>query len=501
MSSVKLSLIVIYASATSAFAAENRDTVHDMATLIKLAENLAQSNYDDNARQVPQFLTQLGYDEYRDFQFKTDQALWHDEQLPFELTFFHAGYIYPKSVAMNAINLENSVTPIPFSSDLFAYGPQEDLIQRLPENLDFSGFHIWHRNQSGAMQGVGLFQGASYLRMVSSFSEYGLSARALSINTSNSEPEEFPDFSQFWFQHPKPNDTDFVFLGLLESPSITGAYRFELTPGTPVRLRVQAQLFARRDIEELGLTPFSTMFWYGENSAGRPADFRPEVHDSDGLQIQTENRYIWRPISNPPRTRSDIITGENLLSFGFSQRDRNFENYQDIEARYHLRPDAWVVPGKNMDNGSLHLLEIESPHEYSDNIALAWVPKNPLLSGETLVYEYELYFGETPAPKLASVVASRYGESLRGDGSIEFVIDFKGGTLDSLDEDSELTIISSIEGGELIWQNVRKNPFNDTWRMNLRVSPTDKAHGMRLRANLQQDNTTLSETWVYWWQS
>lgn len=490
--------------AASTCAAQSHHEVRDLASLTALAEALAQSPYDDSARRIPEFLTALGYDEYRDLQYKPEQALWYGQELPFELTFFHAAYIYPKSVAMHAIGDDGTVTAIPFSSDMFTYGPQAELITRLPEDLNFSGFHVQVRDHSGELQDVGLFQGASYLRMVSSFGEYGLSARALAINTSNSEPEEFPDFTQFWFEKPKPGDTDFVFLGLLDSPSVTGAYRFVLTPGTPIRLRVQARLIPRRQIQELGLAPFSTMFWYGENSPGKPADFRPEVHDSDGLQIDRNNEPIWRPINSPKRTRTDVFAADNLQSFGLLQRDRNFENYQDIEARYHLRPDAWVVPGENMHAGNLHLLEIESPHEYADNVALAWVLQDTLPPGETFAYEYELYFGEKPAPTLAAIVASRYGESLRGDGSIEFVVDFAGAPLSGLSEDAELELVSSIEGGELVWQNVRKNPFNDTWRMNLRIKPTDEAldtlGGMRLRATLQRDNSPVSETWVYWWQ-
>lgn len=502
MNLLKLPLLLVLAcvSAVTSSAAENGDTVQDFASLTQLAHTLAELPYDDSARLVPEFLTKLGYDEYRDFKYKPEQALWVDQQLPFEMTFFHAGYIYPKSVAMHAINQEGSVTSIPFSSEMFTYGPQAELIDRLPSDLNFSGFQIWSRDESGEMQDVGLFQGASYLRMVSSFGEYGLSARALSIDTTNQEQEEFPEFTQFWFKQPKPDDTSFVFFGLLDSPSITGAYRFELTPANPIRLQVQAKLMPRRDVKELGLAPFSTMYWYGENSAAKPADFRPEVHDSDGLQIQNENEQIFRSIHNPARTRVDVFEGENLLSFGLLQRDRNFENYQDIEARYHLRPDAWIVPGENMQAGNVHLLEIESPHEYADNIALAWVPRETPKPGDTFSYSYDLYFGEKPAPKLAAIVASRYGESLRGDGSIEFVIDVAGEPLSSLRDDVELTIESSIEGGEIIWQNIRKNPFNATWRMNLRVSPADDIEGVRLRAKLQHNNTPVSETWVYWWQ-
>ncbi|MES2625137.1 MAG: glucan biosynthesis protein [Pseudomonadota bacterium] len=472
----------------------------NLEILTSLVQQQATLPYDPEARAVPEFLTKLGYDEYRDFKFKPERAFWHDQQLPFELEFFHPGYIYPRSVAMHAINADGTLTAIPFSSDMFEYGPQEDLLPLLPEHLDFSGFHVWHTDASGELKRIGLFQGASYFRMVSSFNEYGLSARAMAVNTTNPTPEEFPEFTNFWFEQPKPGDTDFVFYGIAEGPSIVAGYRFVLTPGTPIQLHVEARVVLRTAVEELGLSPFSTMFWYGENTARRPADFRPEVHDSDGLFIETADERIWRPLANPARTRTDILPGNTLTAFGLQQRDRDYEHYQDIEADYHLRPDAWIVPGDGMREGSLRLLEIESPHEYADNVALVWVPAEIPQPQEVFAYNYDAYFGERPAANVARVVATRYGESLRGDGSIEFVIDLAGGQLDALPDDAEIQIDSAIEGGEFVWQNIRRNPHNDTWRLNLRVLPGENKE-IRLHATLLDDKERLSETWTYWWMA
>jgi glucans biosynthesis protein len=401
---------------------------------------------------------------------------------------------------MYAIGPDGTSTYIPFSPDLFEYGPQEPLIHLLPAQLDFSGFHVWHTDASGELKRIGLFQGASYFRMVSSFNEYGLSARALAVNTTNPVPEEFPEFTTFWFEQPKPGATDLVFYGLAESVSVVAGYRFVLTPGTPIQLHAEARVVLRNPVEELGFTPFSTMFWYGENTARRPADFRPEVHDSDGLFIETADEFIWRPISNPARTRTDILPGNTLKTFGLQQRDRDYEHFQDIEADYHLRPDAWVVPGNGMQEGTLRLLEIESPHEYADNVALVWVPAELPKPQEVLAYDYDVYFGEHQLPDLATVRATRYGESLRGDGSIEFVIDLAGGKLDGLPDDAEIQIQSEIQGGEFVWQNIRRNPHNDTWRLNLRVLPKGSQE-IRLRAYLHDEEERLSETWAYWWMA
>ena len=476
--------------------------------LTELARQRAAGPYDAQARRVPDFLNDLGYDQYRDFRFRHERAYWHGADLPFELEFFHPGYLYQKYVEMYETGSDGAVSPIPFSPDYFDYGPQAELIPSLPDQLGFSGFHLWRGRtgdtprRDGDEGRIGLFQGASYFRMVSPSNEYGLSGRSLAINTTTAEAEEFPDITAFWFQRPAPGDDSFTFLALLEGPSVVGAYRFVWTPGDPIRLAVEARVVLRAEVSELGLAPFSTMFWYGENTAHRPADFRPEVHDSDGLFIQTRDEHIWRPLSNPPRTRTDHLPGDRLVAWGLQQRDRDYEHYQDIEADYHLRPDAWVVPGEGMQHGSLRLLEIAIPHEYADNMALVWSPEEMPAVGEVFSFEYDVYFGKRALPDLAAVVATRYGESLRADGSMEFVIDFQGDALDALVDDSDLLVLdiaSEIEGGEFIWQNFRRNPYNDTWRLTLRVLPEDGPNEVRLSAAIFNAGTPVSETWRYWW--
>ena len=479
-----------------------------LETLTAMAQARAAQPYDEQVRAVPDFLNELGYDEYRDFRFNHARAYWHGEGLPFELEFFHPGYLYEKYLDMYEIDNDGAVSPIPFSPDYFDYGPQADLIPKLPQQLGFSGFHLWRSDSNGAVHRdedegrIGLFQGTSYFRMVSSFNEYGLSGRSLAINTTTQEPDEFPDLTAFWFERPQPGDDSFAFLAMLEGPSVVGAYRFVWTPGEPIHLAVEARIILRQPVSELGLAPFSTMFWYGENTAHRPADFRPEVHDSDGVFIETADEHIWRPLSNPVRTRSDRLLGDDLLAFGLQQRDRDYEHYQDIEANYHLRPDAWVVPGDGMQKGELRLLEIAIPHEYADNMALLWVPSDMPGVGEVFAFDYDLYFGERALPERAAVVATRYGESLRGDGSMEFIIDFAGTGLQKLADAADILVLdiaSEIEGGEFIWQNLRRNPYNDTWRLTLRVLPDEGQDEVRLSAAILNAGKQVSEIWRYWW--
>jgi glucans biosynthesis protein len=96
-----------------------------------------------------------------------------------------------------------------------------------------------------------VFMGASYFRAVTTELGYGISARAdVAVNTIGGEPEEFPDFTHFWFQQPKAGDKSFKLLALLNGPSITGAYEFESTPGVSTTMQIKATLHLRKAGED-----------------------------------------------------------------------------------------------------------------------------------------------------------------------------------------------------------------------------------------------------------
>nr|WP_262983827.1 glucan biosynthesis protein [Halomonas elongata] len=83
---------------------------------------------------------------------------------------------------------------------------------------------------------------------------------------------------------------------MLESPSVTGAYRFVISDTEGVVMDVDAALYPRRPIERLGVAPLTSMYMVGENDRDANWDWRPEIHDSDGLSIHTDSgEWIWRP--------------------------------------------------------------------------------------------------------------------------------------------------------------------------------------------------------------
>ena len=74
---------------------------------------------------------------------------------------------------------------------------------------------------------------------------FGLSARGLAIDTAESWGEEFPWFREFWLVTPAPNAKELTIYALLDSPRVTGAYRFAVEPGEQTRVDVECRLFLR----------------------------------------------------------------------------------------------------------------------------------------------------------------------------------------------------------------------------------------------------------------
>ena len=113
-------------------------------------------------------------------------------------------------------------------------------------------------------------------------------------------------------------------------------------------MNVHCELFFRADISRLGVAPLTSMYWYGENERRKAADWRPEIHDNDGLALWTgKGERIWRPLINPPQVMTNSFADDNPKGFGLMQRDRDFANYQDDGAFYNKRPGIWVEPKGN----------------------------------------------------------------------------------------------------------------------------------------------------------
>ena len=359
------------------------------ALVRRRAVELSLRDFEPPRETVPPSLAGMGYDEYRDLRFRSERAVWRGEELGFELQFFPSAYIYRAPVEIFLVE-NGSIRLLNADRALFDFGLQHDKVP-LQTPLSFSGFRIHAPlNRPDYYDELLTFQGSSYFRGLGRNHSYGLSARALALNTDGPETEEFPIFRSFWIERPKDRNSITVH-GLLDSESVAGAYTFEIAPGAQTAMHVDAHLFPRRDLSKVGFAPLTSMFLKDTHDGDGPRDFRPAIHDSDGFAAwNSRDEHLWRPLVSPPEVQTSYLQDNNPRGFGLIQRDRKFDGYQDLEARYQTRPSAWVEPKGNWGNGCAQLVEIPAQAEYFDNIVAFWRPDAPLRAGQEYPINYRL---------------------------------------------------------------------------------------------------------------
>ncbi|MBL8271776.1 glucan biosynthesis protein [Steroidobacter sp.] len=480
--------------------------VFDYASLKGQARAMATKTFQPPAKLAPKVLVDLGYDEYQSIRFHRDEAVWGDvKDANFRLEFFHMGRGFKEPVRLYEI-VDGQAREILYRPDMFDLSRSGVNARSLPKDLSFAGFRIhtvadWERD-------VASFLGASYFRSVGSDTrQFGLSARGLAIDTAL-DPEEFPRFSEYYFERPKPDAQTLVIYGLLDSPSVTGAYRFALTPGAPQVVEVDAAVYPRKAIRRLGIAALTSMYQVGENDKRMGYDWRPEIHDSDGLQLYTGNgEWLWRPLNNPATLRFNSFLDENPRGFGLLQRDRDFHNYQDDGVFYERRPSLWIEPKSPWGKGSVQLTEIPTVDETFDNIVAFWNPATPAKAGDELLYSYRMYWGtQMPIyPTLAQAVATRTGlggvvGQRRRYFSWRFAIDFEGGELATLPERAKVEPVISVSRGEVEITSARPLQHTRGYRAMFDVKlPDDSMDPVDIRLFLRVGHLPLSETWPYQW--
>jgi glucans biosynthesis protein len=482
-------------------------TSFEYKDVIEKARVLAGKPFEE-PQKIPDFLLKLDYDQWREIRFKPEKALWKDEKLPFQVQLFHLGFLFNRKVTINVVG-PDGVTEVPFSPDLFHYG-FNNFKGKVPAHLGFAGFRLHYQlNRRGHYDEFAVFLGASYFRLIGAKDEYGLSARGLAIDTALESGEEFPYFREFWLMRPQPEARSISVYALLDSPSATGAYELRIKPGKATLTNITATLFLRKDVKKLGMAPLTSMFFYGENTNIRPVDnFRPEVHDSDGLLIDTgTGEWVWRPLLNPKKLLVTSFQMSKLRGFGLLQRDRNFGHYQDLESHYEMRPSAWVTPKAGWSKGRVELVEIPESTERDDNIVAYWVPAVSPQAGKPVSFSYEIRWG---SPEIAHspsgrVVATRTAAG-RERGTKLYLIDFEGKDLRALPADAKIKAEISVAGGELVEQDLQKNSVTGGWRLVFQVRRKEGTLGrvlpgtnqsLEVRAFLRQGNKVLTETWSY----
>ena len=476
--------------------------------VVNRAREIAAVAYEPGPN-LPEPLSRLDFDAWRDIRFRPERALLAQNGSPFRMQMFHPGFLFTRPVVVIVVRA-GVATPVPYSANLFDYG-RVKFEKPLPVNLGFAGFRLHYPlNDPRIFDELISFIGASYFRVLGREQRYGLSARGLSIG-AGVPGEEFPMFREFWVEAPQANAERVTIYALLDSPSVTGAYRFHVYPDVDAVVDVGATLFPRKPIDKLGLAPLTSMFFTGENDRRFHDDFRTELHDSDGLMIHSgTGEWIWRPLRNPRQQAISSFVERNVRGFGLMQRDRVFEHYQDLDLNYELRPSYWIEPQGDWGEGVVELIEIPTTDETNDNIVALSAPKVPLEPGRAFSFGYKLTAmldssdlhpgGRIINTYQAKPKALGSGEPVNA-GARRFIVDFAGGDLDyHLKQPEKVEIVPSIAYGRIDRAFIVPNPKTKGFRafIDIVVEPGQLAE---MRAFLKSGDKTLTETWSYPWRA
>ncbi|WP_225029222.1 glucan biosynthesis protein [Xinfangfangia pollutisoli] len=468
-------------------------------TVVEAARALAAQPYAPPP-EISQDWRGLSYDQSREIWFESLNALYRGTDSPFAAEMFVASLYQTTEVSINAVE-DGQARPVNFELRLFA---TTDRFPSLPESgTGFSGFRLTHQlEEPGKYQEFAVWQGASYFRGIGRGQTYGISARGIALRTGSAEgAEEFPIFRSFWIERAAPGAPEAVVHALLDGPSVTGAYTFRITEEASTEMVVEAVLFPRVALDEVGLAAQTSMFLFNDLNRMRFDDFREGVHDSDGLLVANgAGEHLWRPLMNPVEgVELSSFSDVNPRGFGLMQRARDPAAYGDFEAFYEQRPSLWVEPLEDWGPGRVMLVEIAADKEIYDNIVCFWRPEAPLEAGAETRFSYRLYWGEGAPPvegEVARVQATRTGERVFEEGRI-FTIDYEPHPALG-DDPSMLEARFTASAGEMRHVDVKQNPATGGVRLAATlILPEDRP--TELRAELWRGGVRVGEVWLYRW--
>ncbi|MCF8993162.1 glucan biosynthesis protein G [Pseudomonas carnis] len=464
------------------------------------AKELAGQKYEAPRSNLPNEFREMKFADYQKIRFRNEKAEWADQNTPFKLSFYHQGMHFDTPVKINEVTAD-SVHEIKYDPTRFDFGDVK-FDPKATEQLGYAGFRVlFPINKADKQDEIMTMLGASYFRVVGKDQVYGLSARGMAIDTALPSGEEFPRFTEFWIERPKPGDKHLVIFALLDSPRATGAYRLILRPGTDTVVDVKSQMFLRDKVSKLGVAPLTSMFLFGANQPSKVLNYRRELHDSSGLSIHAGNgEWIWRPLNNPKHLSVSNFSVENPRGFGLLQRGRNFSHYEDLDDNYDKRPSAWIEPEGDWGKGSVDLVAIPTADETNDNIMAFWSPAELQEVGKPLDVAYRLHWTLDDAAfhspdsawvkqTLRSTGDVKQSNLIRQpDGSVAYLVDFEGPSLKKLLPDAPVRSQVSVgDNAELVENSVRYNEHTKGWRLTLRMKIKDASKPTEMRAALVQD--------------
>lgn len=471
-------------------------TPFDPAMVTETARRLSKQPYKAIPADIPDAFKNLNYDQYVSIHLRPNATIWAGDNIGFALEPLHRGFIFSTPVQINLVSDEQQRRLI-YDEKMFDFGkiaPPANI-----GDIGFSGFRVLAPQETSGFFELATFQGASFFRAVGRGQNPGAMARALSIKTADPRGEEFPAFRSMWIERPTMAANALVIHAIIDSESVVGAYRFTLRPGDATIIDTESTLFARAALDNFGIATMSATHLSGAIDRSRADDLRPNVSEISGLQILTgKGEWLWRPVSNPDTLQISTFVDENPRGFGFIQRDRNFDHYQDDDQHWEARPSLWIEPIGDWSFGGVQLVEIPSESEANDNIIAYWRPKQSLAAGNEISFAYRQFWCKTPPerPALAIAVSSRSG---RGSSAKRrrFLVEFSGEIL-GLQKPEDIKPNLSASPGSIVSVRTFASADKASYRVLFELDPGGEAYS-ELRLVLEASGKPVSETWIYRW--
>ncbi|WP_082491116.1 glucan biosynthesis protein [Aureimonas sp. Leaf454] len=465
--------------------------------LVEEARRLAEAPYVPEISVNPAVLDRIDFDAHWKIKYRPEETLVvPGEDAPVRM--FHLGRYFQLPVTIAVV--ENGASrEVVYDPGLFEM-PADSPAQELPRDVGFAGFRVL---EPGSERDWIAFLGGAYFRTSGEDNQFGMSARAVAIDVALPRPEEFPRFTAFYLEASATGTL--VVNALMNGPRMSGAIRMDISKNGPIVMDVTNRFFLREDIERLGIAALTSMYWYSETDKLRRIDWRPEVHDSDGLAIWSGNgERLWRPLNNPDRVMTSTFSGADPKGYGLLQRDRNFDHYQDDGVFYERRASVWVQPKGDWGPGGVQLVEIPTDDEIHDNIAAYFVSANPTKKGDALSYDYVMTWANE-APRdvdLGRVVATRLGRGgvpgqPRPADATKVTIDFDDGAIAALSREAkDVKAVVSASRGEISRLDCYSLKVGTAWRATFDIT-AEGEEPVELRIYVSQGDRTLTETCAY----
>jgi glucans biosynthesis protein len=464
-------------------------------TVMKMAVELASKPFKGpDAPPLPSTFSSLTFEQYAAIRRVPSTAIWSDQKLGFSLEPLHRGFVYTTPIGINIV--ENGMAEkVNYDASNFDFGALKP--PAALGDIGFSGLRILKSLDQG-FEDVAIFQGATFYRARAHAQPFGLTARGLAIRTGDDPGEEFPLFREFWIEKPNPAANTLTVQALLDSSSVTGAFRFTLRPADTTIIDTEMTLIARSAVDRLGLGAMASAYLFSPLDHRRPDDVRAGAYESTGLQILTgKGEWLWRPVSNRETLQISAFTDVNPRGFGLLQRSRSFDAFYDDETHWEQKPSLWIEPIGDWAEGDLRLLEIPADSEANENVIAQWRPKTGMNAGTSLSIAFRQFWCWSPPskPPLASCVSSRRGKS---GNHQRFAVEMAGDIFADPAKAAAATADVQAAPGKIAFVWVFPYKDRHSVRVVFDLDPGSETSS-ELRLTLKVDNQPASETWLYRW--